>query len=157
MCWKSYPESSPASGPSAHPGGIVLPHSIWRMRVDEEIAAADEPFTILLGRSGAFSPEFLSAVLAEAPLEVAGRRNAGTFGRNTLEVLILGTDASVESFRQFVSDRAARDEETVRWGTASFPRHGASAEELWSWAVDRLLGLEAPDPGHIDLRVSAIS
>src|SRR5262249_11030564 len=56
-----------------------------------------------------------------------------------------GDASAVDSSRQFLSDRAAGEEETVRWGVASFPRHGATAEELWSVAVDRLLGLESPE------------
>jgi hypothetical protein len=139
----------PVPGRASAPRGAVLPHWVWQTRVDEEIAVRAEPFTLLLGRSGAFSPEFLSTVLADAALELGGRRVPATFGVKTLEFLILGSDSSVESFRQLVSDRAAQKEETVRWGTASYPRHGATAEELWSVAVDRLLGLEARDPGEL--------
>ena len=79
------------------------------------------------------------------------RQVAGTFGRNALEVLVIGDPPGVDAFRQFVSDRAALDEETVRWGTSCFPEHGATGEELWSLAADRLLALEPSQSAELVL------
>ena len=89
----------------------------WRKRSRQPMAR----FAVLLGRSGAFTPEFLAATLAEFSPLPGVRQIVGTFGRNVLEVLVLGDPAGVDAFRQFVSDRAAREEETVRWGMARFP------------------------------------
>ena len=135
----------PAPARTAQSEPALLEHWAWQRRLEEEVTAGDAPFAILLGRSGAFTPAFLSAALGGFSSLARARQIAGAFGRNALEVLIIGDPAAVDSFRQFVSERAARDEETVRWGAAWFPRHGATAEELWSVAVDRLLGLEAPE------------
>ena len=120
----------------------VLEHSAWQLRLAEEIAGAEGSFAVLLGRSAAFTPEFVSAVVNEAPRPPGMRWVAGTFARRTLEFLLLGEPSTVDSLRQFISERAAREGETARWGTAWFPRHGGTAEELWSVAADRLLGLE---------------
>ena len=120
----------------------VLEHWTWMRRLEEEVAAAAGSFAVLLGRSGAFAPDFLAAALTDFSPLSGVRQVVGTFGRNVLEVLVIGEPAGVDAFRQFVSDRAARDEETVRWGTSWFPGHGATGEELWSVAVDRLLALE---------------
>ena len=138
-------------GPQSPPGwhAPVLEHWVWRLRLEEELAAMGGPFTILVGRSGAFLPEFLSTTMTEFSSAAGNRFILGSFGRNLLQVLVLGDPSGAESFRQFVSDRAAKDDETVRWGTASFPHHGATAEELWSFAVDRLLGLEVPQAAEL--------
>ncbi len=137
------------------PGGTdirlapLLEHWGWQRRLEEEVTASEGTFAVLLGRSGAFTPQFLAATLAEFSPLPGGRQIAGTFGRNVLEVLHIRDPAGVDAFRQFVSDRAAREEETVRWGMARFPSHGATAEELWSVAMDRLLGLEPPEPSEL--------
>ena len=128
---------------------LLLDHWGWQRRVEEEVAAAPSAFSILLGRSGAFGPDFLGSALAEFSPPSGVRHVAGSFGRNGLEVLVLGDAAAVEGLRQFVSDRAAGDEETVRWGLSSYPRHGGTGEELWSIAVERLLGLETRDPPEL--------
>ena len=127
----------------------LLDHWVWQRRLEEEVAAGESPFSILLGRSGAFGPEFLASALTEFSPLPGVRHIAGSFGRNGLEVLVLGDNASVERLRQFVSDRAARQEETVRWGSSSFPRHGATGEELWSIAVERLLGMDTLEPPEL--------
>jgi Bacterial regulatory protein, Fis family len=121
---------------------LVLEHSAWQLRLGEEIAGAEGSFAVLLGRSAAFTPEFVSAVVGEAPRPPGTRRVAGSFAHKALEFLLLGEPSTVDGLRQFISEKAARDGETVRWGTAWFPRHGGTAEELWSVAADRLLGLE---------------
>ena len=138
---------APASAPPWEPA--LLEHGVWQRRLEEEVEAADEPFAVLLGRSGAFAPAFLSSALADFSPVRGVRQIAGVFGRNALEVLVIGDLAGVDRFRQFVSERAAKEEETVRWGAAWFPRHGATAEELWSVAVDRLLGLQALEPPEL--------
>ena len=127
----------------------LLDHNPWQGRVEEEVTTEASSFGVLLGRSGAFAPDFLSAALRDAHPTLQVRMVWGTFGSGTLEVLVLGDAAALEAVRQFVSDRAARSEETVRWGTSWFPSHGATAEELWSVAVDRLLGLEAIEPSTL--------
>jgi len=119
----------------------LLEHWNWQQRLEEEVTAGGT-FTILLGRSGAFAPEFGPRALAEFPASKELRVVLGSFGRNLLEVLIIGEPGAAESLRQFISNRAARQDETVRWGAASFPAHAATSEELWSVALNRLLGVE---------------
>src|SRR5262249_40897147 len=123
----------------------TLDHWIWLQRLREEVAAAVGSFAILAGRSGAFASERLIETLTELETAPGARHILGRCGRNTLEVLALGEPSSVDALRQFISERAGLEEETVRWGAASFPSNGATAEELWSLAMDRLLGLEAQE------------
>jgi hypothetical protein len=132
--------------PAAAVGKTIRPleHWMWLRRVEEEVAASSGSFTVLLGRSGAFSPDFLASASADFSVLPGVRQIVGSFGRNVMEALLIGDPAGVDAFRQFVSDRAASRDETVRWGMARFPSHGATAQELWSVAVDRLLGLEPP-------------
>ena len=106
----------------------LLEHWNWQQRLEEEVTAGGT-FTILLGRSGAFAPEFGPRALAEFPASKELRVVLGSFGRNLLEVLIIGEPGAAESLRQFISNRAARQDETVRWGAASFPAHAATSEE----------------------------
>jgi transcriptional regulator of acetoin/glycerol metabolism len=73
----------------------------------------------------------------------------GTLGRNVLELLVIGDLGNGDALRQWLSDRAASEEETVRWGAASFPRNGATGEELWSLAANRMLGLESVEPREL--------
>ena len=127
----------------------LLDHWSWQRRVEEEIAAPGTGFSVLLGRSGAFSPAFLRSALATFSPSVRVRKVPGAGATNVLQVLLVGDAASVDSLRQHVADAAAREEETVRWGAASFPRHGSTAEELWSVAVDRLLALESPETSEL--------
>jgi hypothetical protein len=123
----------------------ALEHWTWMRRLEEEVAAGGDPFAVLVGRSGAFGAEFVDRALAEFSPPPGARHVVGMLGRNVVEILVLGDRTGVDALRQFLSERAASEEETVRWGVASFPRHGATAEELWSVAVDRLLGLESTE------------
>ena len=138
----------PASTPNL--GRVVSPleHWTWFRRVEEEVAASERTLSILVGRSGAFVPDFIGASLAEFTPQPGVRHIVGAAGRNVVEVLFIGEPTGIDPFRQFLSDRAARAEETVRWGLANFPRNGATAEELWSVAADRLLGLDSPEPAE---------
>jgi hypothetical protein len=137
----------PSAG-EPRPAGL-LEHWTWLRRLEEEVEAGTSSFVVLVGRSGAFDPGFVTAALTAFSPADGVRYVVGSLGRNALEVLILGDPAGADAFRQFLSDRAAARDETVRWGTASFPRHGATAEELWAAAVDRLLGLEPPGPTEL--------
>jgi hypothetical protein len=128
---------------------MLLQHWTWQQRLEEEVMADSGTFTILLGRSGAFAPEFAQRALSEFPAGNELRVVLGSFGRNLLEVLVIGEAGAAESIRQFMTDRAAARDETVRWGTATFPSHATTAEELWSVALNRLLGLEAPRPSEL--------
>ena len=132
----------PESAFSSERRSRLLEHIPWQVRVEEEVLAGRASFGLLLGRSGAFTPEFLLGVMNEAHRTTQVRTVVGTFGSGTVELLVLGEPAGLEAIRQLFSERAARDDETVRWGSSWFPTHGATAEELWSVAVDRLLGLE---------------
>jgi Bacterial regulatory protein, Fis family len=125
---------------------MLLEHWSWQQRLEEEVTAADGTFTILLGRSGAFAPEFAPQALAEYLASNELRVVLGSFGRNLIEMLVIGEPGKAEALRQFISDRAAGQDETVRWGLASFPAHAATSEELWSVALNRLLGLAASGP-----------
>jgi hypothetical protein len=138
---------SPSAG-EPRPAGL-LDHWTWLRRLEEEVKAGTSPFLVLVGRSGAFDPGFVSAALTAFSSAEGVRNVVGNLGRNALEILILGDLAGAGALKQFLSDRAAARDETVRWGTASFPRHGATAEELWAVAVDRLLGLEPPGPTEL--------
>ena len=140
----------PASpvGPEPKPARL-LDHWSWLDRLHEEVIAATGSFAVLLGRSGAFASEHVLEALSEFPSARRGRHLVGRCERNTLEVLALAEPAVVDALRQFLSECAGKEDETVRWGTAWFPSHGATAEELWSVAMDRLLGLEAQDPGDL--------
>jgi hypothetical protein len=123
----------------------LLDHWVWQRRLDEEVTAGGSAFSILLGRSGAFGAEFLASVLTEFTPVPGVRHVAGSFGRNGLEVLVLGDTAGVERLRQFVSDRAATRKKRSAGGPPRFRAWG-DGEELWSIAVERLLGMEAVDP-----------
>jgi hypothetical protein len=136
----------PASAPTGAWRRCALEHWAWLRRLEEEVAARSDSFTVLVGRSGAFTTDFVETALAEFSPLPSARHVVGMLGRNVLEVLVTGDGTGVDVLRQFLSDRAAGEEETVRWGAAVFPRHGATAEELWSVAVDRLLGVEAAEP-----------
>jgi hypothetical protein len=127
----------------------VLDHWSWRRRLTEEVGAGRNSFTVLIGRSGAFGNEFLGSALTDFASPAGARHIVGTVGRNVLEVLVIGDPSGADAFRQFLSDRAAAEEETVRWGMAGFPRHGATAEELWAVAIERLLGLTPPEAGEL--------
>jgi hypothetical protein len=135
------PRPAPA-GPKPAP---VLDHWAWMGRLEEEATAASGPFAVLMGRSGAFASDRPTEALAEFSTSPGSRHVVGRCGLNTLEVLVLGEPSSLDALKEFLSNRAGQEEETVRWGTAWFPNHGATAEELWSVAIDRLLGLEPQD------------
>ena len=139
----------PAPGAERRRPAPLLDHWTWLRRLEEEVVAGVGPFAVLIGRSGAFAQEFLSDALSAFSPVRGARQIVGICARNTLEILALGEPAGVDAFRQVVSERAGREEETVRWGTSWYPTHGATAEELWSVAVDRLLGLEAPEAGDL--------
>jgi len=134
--------------PSTQPAGDIelLDHWRWQLRLKEEVAGPDASLGVLLGRSGAFSGESLDEMLEG--LDSSGMRRCvlGQGGRNLLAVIVLGSPSEMERLRQFVSERATRIEETVRWGSALYPKHGATAEELWEHAVEHLLGIDAPRP-----------
>jgi hypothetical protein len=133
----------PAPGAQTRKAVSVLDHWAWMRRLEEERTAAAGPFALLIGRSGAFASDRLTEALAEFAPPQGFRHVVGRCGLNTLEVLVLGEPTGLDALREFASERAAQEEETVRWGTAWFPTHAATAEELWSAAMDRLLGLEA--------------
>jgi hypothetical protein len=135
----------PAPEQSVRPGAPPLDHWTWLRRLQEEITGARKPFAVLLGRSGAFASEKAIESLTEFFGAHTLRNIVGQCARNTLEVLAPGDAGTVEAIRQFVSERAASEDETVRWGAAWFPTHGATAEELWSVAMDRLLGLDSQE------------
>jgi hypothetical protein len=137
----------PVSRAPSTPRRTVLTHSAWLLRLDEELGMPGSTFAVLLGRSGAFGPEFLEAVLAEAAVASGVRGVGASFGIHALEVLVMGETSAVDTFRRFISGRAERESETVRWGLAWFPKHGATAEELWAVAANRVLGLELAEPG----------
>jgi hypothetical protein len=139
----------PAPGPERRKTGPVLDHYAWIRRLDEETMASAGPFAILIGRSGAFASDRLAEALAEFAPRPGFRHVVGRSGLNTLEVLVLGEPPSLDVLREFASERAAEEDETVRWGAAWFPNHAATAEELWSVAIDRLLGLEHPDRSEL--------
>jgi hypothetical protein len=127
----------------------LLDHWSWLRRVEEEIAGAQKPFAVVVGRSGAFAPEDLSTVFSDFPTAPGNRHVVGRCVRNTVEVLALGDPAQIDAFQQLVSERAGKEDETVRWGVARFPSHGGTAEELWAAAMDRLLGFESPRVGDL--------
>jgi hypothetical protein len=139
----------PASKPDDARTTGVLEHWTWLRRLEEEVDAGTGSFALLVGRSGAFGADLVAGALGEFPSPPGARHVVGILGRNVLEILVVGDGTSADALRQFLSDRAAEDEETVRWGVAWFPRHGATAEELWSVAVDRLLGLESTEPAEL--------
>jgi len=124
------------------PTSSLLEHAAWMARVEEELTSGVEEFTILIGRSGAFASESFSSSLNELRATRSFRAVVGSFAAATIEVLVSGSPAAAESVRQSFSDVAGRIDETVRWGAGSYPRHGATPEELWSFAIDRFLGFE---------------
>jgi len=141
----------------------VLEHRAWRHRVDEELAVQANSFTVMLGRSGAFDASFLNERACELAPISSGRAILGTFGKHSVEVPAVGNPAYVDAIRQLIADRAAKHDETVRWGMASFPAQGATTDELWSTAVDQMLGLniaESKEPIWRDqymIRLSALA
>jgi hypothetical protein len=139
----------PAPGPEQRKAAPILDHWAWMRRLEEERTAAAGSFAVLIGRSGAFASDRLTEALAEFSPRAGFRHVVGRCGLNTLEVLVLGEPASLDALREFASERAGQEEETVRWGAAWFPSHAATAEELWSVAIDRLLGLEPPDRSEL--------
>jgi len=84
-------------------------------------------FTVMLGRSGAFDASFLNERACELAPISSGRAILGTFGKHSVEVLAVGNPAYVDAIRQLIADRAAKHDETVRWGMASFPAQGEVA------------------------------
>jgi hypothetical protein len=137
------------SGNSVQGGSKLLDHWGWLRRVEEEVSAAQSSFAILIGRSGAFESEDVPAVLSGLPKALGIRHVVGRCVRSTVEVLALGDAPHIDAFQQLVSERAGKDDETVRWGVAWFPAHGGTAEELWAAAMGRLLGHESPRAGDL--------
>jgi hypothetical protein len=135
----------PAPSPGRRKASAVLDHWAWMRRLEEERTATGAAFAVLIGRSGAFGSDRLSEALVEFSPRTGSRHVVGRCGFNTLEVLALGEPSGLDALREFASERAGQEEETVRWGTAWFPGHAATAEELWSVAIDRLLGLDPPE------------
>ena len=131
----------PGATPRQQRPSAVLEHTAWRNRVDEEVAVEANAFTVMLGRSGAFDAAFLSERAYELGPLSADRTILGTFGKHSVEVLAVGNPAHADAVRQLISDRAAKQDETVRWGMASFPAHGATTDELWATAAEQMLGL----------------
>jgi hypothetical protein len=125
--------------------GAMLDHWTWLLRLEEELAGGCTSLTILVGRSGAFASDEVGEAVSRFSHGQGALPVVGRLGRNALEVLIRGASPDVEAVKELASDRAGRKEETVRWGLATFPVHGATGEELWSLAVDRLLGMDAGD------------
>jgi Bacterial regulatory protein, Fis family len=138
---------------SASPRPGELDHGMFLARATEEIQARSEAFGLLVGRSGAFTRErfssFLSRATAERPTS-ANRRIFASLGRDLVEVLVTNaSQAGIESVRDELSAAAGTLGEAVRWGSALFPRDGASAQELWAAAVDRLLDLPPLHGGEV--------
>jgi len=141
----------------------VLEHGAWRLRVQEEVIAAANAFTIIVGRSGAFDKPFVEERAQEIGPLSSDRTIVGTFGESSVEVLVVGNEGRAEAVRQLLSARASQQGETVRWGTASFPAQGATADELWGAAVEQMLGMnssETREPvwrDHYMTRLSALA
>jgi hypothetical protein len=137
------------------PGPRALPRTMGRLdhgalvaRVQEEVEANQDAFTILVGRSGAFTLDTFETFLSTARITPkdgsrASRRIFARLGVDVAEALVTGVGAAeIEAIRQELSNVAGRLGEAVRWGVSQFPRDGGTAEELWSAAMDRLLGFE---------------
>lgn len=139
----------PGSTATRTAAATALEHWEWMRRFAEEVSAGAGSFAVLLGRSGAFGVDFLATALADFSPVPGSRHVVGSLARNVLEVLVIGDATGADALRQFLTDRAAAEEETVRWGLATFPRHGSTAEELWSVAADRLLGMETSEPSEL--------
>ena len=128
----------------------LLDHFIWTTRLDEEATAGERHFAVLLGRSGAFASGHLAQVLHASREGLGTRTLVAPFGRDLAEFLVVGADSSyLEALREALSVAATVHGETIRWGAAWFPSDGATGEELWAAAVDRLLGLEVPGPSDL--------
>jgi hypothetical protein len=137
----------PAS-PEHLPPVSRLRHAAFIERLGEE-ASADVEVAIVLARSTAF--QWLRPDEILAGLRLAGRRPL--FAHPTpdlLEVLILlEPSSSIELLKQRLVNATKQTDETIRWGVAHFPRDGGTPEELWSAAIDRLLGLDVPPSDEI--------
>jgi len=135
------------------PRSVELDHGMFLARVNEEIQARSEPFGLLVGRSGAFTRERFSSFLSKATAErppSGGRRIFASLGRDLTEVLVTNaSQTEIESVRDELSSAAGTLGEAVRWGSALFPRDGASAQQLWAAAIDRLLDLPPLHGGEV--------
>jgi hypothetical protein len=127
-------------------GVEVLDYWRWQLRLTEEIDGGESSFAVLLGRSGAFSQDSLGEMLARFGVRGTVRCVLGRWGTNLLGAIVPGSPTEMEIVRQTLAERAATMEETVRWGSALYPKHGATGEELWEHAVERLLGIETRRP-----------
>src|SRR5678815_1884170 len=89
-------------------------------------------------------------VLQASPEGLGTRTLVAPFGRDLAEFLVVRADSSyLEALKDALSEAAMVHGETIRWGAAWFPRDGATGEELWAAAVDRLLGLDVPGPSDL--------
>jgi hypothetical protein len=135
------------------PRSFELDHEMFLARVNEEIQAQSRGFAVLVGRSGAFTRERFPSFLAKATAgssSSASRRIYASFGRDLTEVLVTNaSQAEIESVRAELATAAGALGEAVHWGSALFPRDGATAQELWAAAIDRLLDLTPVHGGEV--------
>jgi transcriptional regulator of acetoin/glycerol metabolism len=136
---------------STRPTFRVLRHDAFLARVEEGTTSEDE-VVLLLARSTAFGRQRVERLLG-------GQRFSGQLpivghpASDLLEILLIREPArSAELLKQSLAKGVEREDDTIQWGAAQFPRDGATPEELWAVAVDRLLGLEAL--GSQELRVA---
>src|SRR5262249_28390107 len=115
--------------PSSQPS--ILGHAVWALRVEEEVAAARDSISVLVGRSAAFEGERFAAFFDAPPVVHGSRLVVGRSGRALAEFLLIGAESEREDIiRQSYASLAQAQGETVRWGLARFPRDGGTGEEL---------------------------
>jgi hypothetical protein len=124
----------------------ALDHQTFITRLEEETRYSSA-FGLLIGQSGCFTETTFQTFLAQASRLAVATGNErmvfGRFGRDVAEILVTGASGQrIESVREVLHQVAGRLGEAARWGAASFPVDGASAEELWAASIDRLLGME---------------
>jgi hypothetical protein len=123
---------------------VTIEHETFLSRLDAEILDTSSQFGLIVGQSGAFRAEALPQFLAGLGPEFDGRRPLfARVGRDVIELFVSerSTDEA-DKLRRRIASAANQTGETVRWGTAHFPRDGATAEELWGGAMNRLFGFE---------------
>src|SRR5262249_32418017 len=121
-----------------------LDHSAFMMRLEEEVGARDE-VTLLLLRSAALREWPLDALLPRIESTIGFRFPFAQPTPDLGELLVPSRAVTrSEAMKHALTSAVGPTGETVQWGTATSPADGATAEELWSLAVDRLIGLETP-------------
>jgi hypothetical protein len=129
----------------------VLRHEAFLARLDEETAGEHEVI-LLLSRSTAFGRGLADKLLEGARFS----RQVPVVGQAAPDLLelLLNKEAarSADSLKEALTRGVEREDDTIQWGAAHFPRDGRTSEELWAVAVDRLLGLETP--GSPEVRVA---